>query len=77
MVFTILTLEFIHITFHAISIIAKSKAFMLLTFFICRFFFVRAGMLGWLIINLSVLGKSIQDGELHRSMVLYQLFCTV
>ncbi|XP_057549026.1 delta(14)-sterol reductase isoform X2 [Amaranthus tricolor] len=41
-----------------------------------KFFFVRAGMLGWLIINLSVLGKSIQDGELHRSMVLYQLFCT-
>ncbi|KAL2933557.1 Delta(14)-sterol reductase [Bienertia sinuspersici] len=40
-----------------------------------KFFFVRAGMLGWLLINLSVLAKSIQDGNLNRSMVLYQLFC--
>ncbi|XP_074272847.1 delta(14)-sterol reductase [Silene latifolia] len=41
-----------------------------------KFFFVRAGMLGWLLINLSVLAKSIEDGSLNRSMVLYQLFCT-
>lgn len=40
-----------------------------------KFFFVRAGMLGWLLINLSVLARSIQDGNLNRSMVLYQLFC--
>ncbi|KAK9194234.1 hypothetical protein WN944_004938 [Citrus x changshan-huyou] len=40
-----------------------------------KFFFVRAGMMGWLLINLSVLAKSIQDGTLSRSMILYQLFC--
>lgn len=40
-----------------------------------KFFFVRAGMLGWLLINFSVLAKSIQDGNLNQSMVLYQLFC--
>lgn len=40
-----------------------------------KFFFVRAGMMGWLLINLSVLAKSIQDGNLSRSMILYQLYC--
>ncbi|XP_077230693.1 ergosterol biosynthesis ERG4/ERG24 family [Tasmannia lanceolata] len=40
-----------------------------------KFFFVRAGMMGWLLINLSVLARSIQDGNAHRSMILYQLFC--
>lgn len=45
--------------------------------FFCRFFFVRAGMMGWLLINLSVLAKCIQEGNLNRSMVLYQLFCAV
>ncbi|PPD86418.1 hypothetical protein GOBAR_DD16636 [Gossypium barbadense] len=40
-----------------------------------KFFFVRAGMMGWLIINLSVLAKSVQDGSLSQSMILYQLFC--
>ncbi|KAL1187201.1 hypothetical protein V6Z11_A01G233500 [Gossypium hirsutum] len=40
-----------------------------------KFFFVRAGMMGWLIINLSVLAKSVQDGFLSQSMILYQLFC--
>ncbi|KAK4582937.1 hypothetical protein RGQ29_025915 [Quercus rubra] len=39
-----------------------------------KFFFVRAGMMGWLIINLSVLARSIQDATLSRSMILYQLF---
>lgn len=43
----------------------------------CRFFFVRAGMMGWLFINLSVLAKSIQDDTLSKSMILYQLFCAV
>ncbi|XP_048226141.1 delta(14)-sterol reductase [Ricinus communis] len=42
-----------------------------------KFFFVRAGMMGWLIINLSVLAKSIQDATLSCSMVLYQLFCAL
>ncbi|GLT63191.1 hypothetical protein SLA2020_357720 [Shorea laevis] len=42
-----------------------------------KFFFVRAGMMGWLLINLSLLAKSIQDGTLSRSMVLYQLFCAL
>ncbi|XP_058076473.1 delta(14)-sterol reductase-like [Magnolia sinica] len=39
-----------------------------------RFFFVRAGMMGWLLINLSVLAKNIQVGNMHRSTILYQLF---
>ncbi|CAA3007729.1 delta(14)-sterol reductase [Olea europaea subsp. europaea] len=40
-----------------------------------KFFFVRAGMMGWLLINLSVLAKCIQEGILSRSMIFYQLFC--
>lgn len=40
-----------------------------------KFFFVRAGMMGWLLINLSVLAKSFQNGTLSHSMILYQLFC--
>ncbi|PNY12969.1 delta (14)-sterol reductase-like protein, partial [Trifolium pratense] len=42
-----------------------------------KFFFVRAGMMGWLLINLSVLAKSIQDGTLSKSMILFQLFCAL
>ncbi|MED6160133.1 hypothetical protein PIB30_048507 [Stylosanthes scabra] len=42
-----------------------------------KFFFVRAGMMGWLLINLSVLAKSIQDGTLSTSMILFQLFCAL
>ncbi|KAJ4842180.1 hypothetical protein Tsubulata_018492 [Turnera subulata] len=42
-----------------------------------KFFFVRAGMMGWLFINLSILAKSIQDSTLNRSMILYQLFCAL
>ncbi|KAJ7971491.1 delta(14)-sterol reductase [Quillaja saponaria] len=42
-----------------------------------KFFFVRAGMMGWLLINLSVLAKSIQDATLSQSMILYQLFCAL
>ncbi|KAL2479630.1 Delta(14)-sterol reductase [Abeliophyllum distichum] len=40
-----------------------------------KFFFVRAGMMGWLLINLSVLAKCIQEDILSRSMIFYQLFC--
>lgn len=40
-----------------------------------KFFFVRAGMMGWLLINLSILGKCFQDDTLSPSMFLYQLFC--
>lgn len=43
----------------------------------CRFFFVRAGMMGWLLINLSVLARSIQDATLSQSMILYQIFSVV
>ncbi|TXG58345.1 hypothetical protein EZV62_016174 [Acer yangbiense] len=39
-----------------------------------KFFFVRAGMMGWLLINLSILAKSVFDGPLSRSMILYQTF---
>ncbi|KAM7262992.1 hypothetical protein ACFE04_000675 [Oxalis oulophora] len=42
-----------------------------------KFFFVRAGMMGWLLINLSILAKSVQDGTLSTSMSLYQLFCAL
>ncbi|KAL8216970.1 hypothetical protein R6Q57_023807 [Mikania cordata] len=42
-----------------------------------KFFFVRAGMMGWLLINLSVVAKSIQDSKLSQSMILYQLFCVI
>ncbi|EPS72564.1 delta14-sterol reductase [Genlisea aurea] len=40
-----------------------------------KFFFVRAGMMGWLLINLSVLAKSIQQASISPSMILYQIFC--
>ncbi|KAL1321886.1 delta(14)-sterol reductase isoform X1 [Arachis ipaensis] len=42
-----------------------------------KFLFVRAGMMGWLLINLSVLAKSIQDGTLSKSMILFQIFCAL
>lgn len=42
-----------------------------------KFFFVRAGMMGWLLINLSVLAKLFQDASLSQSMILYQLFCVL
>ncbi|KAL5702334.1 Delta(14)-sterol reductase [Ranunculus cassubicifolius] len=40
-----------------------------------KYFFIRAGMMGWLVINLSVLAKSIQNGSIGLSMILYQSFC--
>ncbi|GAV61694.1 LOW QUALITY PROTEIN: ERG4_ERG24 domain-containing protein, partial [Cephalotus follicularis] len=42
-----------------------------------KFFFVRAGMMGWLLINLSILAKSVQGSTLSGSMILYQLFCAL
>ncbi|PIN03195.1 Sterol reductase/lamin B receptor [Handroanthus impetiginosus] len=42
-----------------------------------KFYFVRAGMMGWLLINLSVLAKCVQEANLSRSMILYQLFCFI
>ncbi|KAJ0245647.1 hypothetical protein HA466_0180860 [Hirschfeldia incana] len=42
-----------------------------------KFFFVRAGMMGWLLINLSILAKCVQDGSLTQSMILYQIFCAL
>ncbi|KAI5664842.1 hypothetical protein M9H77_24165 [Catharanthus roseus] len=42
-----------------------------------KFFFVRAGMMGWLLINLSILIKCIQQSNVTQSMILYQIFCTL
>ncbi|KAF3795396.1 Delta(14)-sterol reductase [Nymphaea thermarum] len=39
-----------------------------------KFFFVRAGMMGWILINLSILAKSVKDGKLSLSMILYQTY---
>lgn len=33
--------------------------------------------MGWLFINLSVFARSIQEGTLSQSMILFQLFCAV
>lgn len=42
-----------------------------------KFYFVRAGMMGWLLINLSVLVKCIQESNLSQPMILFQLFCAL
>ncbi|WRX31395.1 Sterol biosynthesis ERG24/DHCR-like - like 6 [Theobroma cacao] len=42
-----------------------------------KFFFLRAGMMGWILINLSNLAKNVQIGTLSLSMILYQLFCLI
>lgn len=34
-------------------------------------------MMGWLLINLSVLAKCVIEAKLSQSMILYQLFCGV
>ncbi|GLJ25542.1 hypothetical protein SUGI_0489190 [Cryptomeria japonica] len=40
-----------------------------------KFFFIRAGMIGWLVINLSVAAKTFeQNGSLGIAMILYQSF---
>lgn len=40
-----------------------------------KFFFVRAGMMAWLFINLSLFAKSYLAGSANMSMFLYQFFC--
>ncbi|XP_020592756.1 delta(14)-sterol reductase [Phalaenopsis equestris] len=42
-----------------------------------KFFFVRAGLMGWLFINLSIFSKSLQAGDANLSVILYQLFCAL
>ncbi|GFZ10760.1 ergosterol biosynthesis ERG4/ERG24 family [Actinidia rufa] len=32
-------------------------------------------MMGWLLINLSILAKSVKEANLSQSMILYQIFC--
>ncbi len=44
---------------------------------VCRFFFVRAGMMAWLFINLSLFAKSYLSGSANLSVILYQFFCAV
>ena len=45
--------------------------------FFLRFFLIRAGMMGWLFINLSLFAKIYQAGNANLSVILYQLFCVV
>ncbi|PAN10961.1 hypothetical protein PAHAL_2G129100 [Panicum hallii] len=40
-----------------------------------KFFFVRAGMMAWLFINLSLFAKSFLAGSVNLSVILYQFFC--
>uniref|UniRef100_A0A804MT39 Delta(14)-sterol reductase n=1 Tax=Zea mays TaxID=4577 RepID=A0A804MT39_MAIZE len=40
-----------------------------------KFFFVRAGMMAWLFINLSLFAKSYFAGSANLSVILYQFFC--
>ncbi|KAG8050277.1 hypothetical protein GUJ93_ZPchr0009g1560 [Zizania palustris] len=40
-----------------------------------KFFFVRAGMMAWLFINLSLFAKSYLSGSVNLSVILYQFFC--
>lgn len=42
-----------------------------------KFFFVRAGMMGWLLINLSLLVKNYLTGTANLSVILYHLFCAL
>ncbi|XP_024399116.1 delta(14)-sterol reductase [Physcomitrium patens] len=43
-----------------------------------KFFWIRAGMMGWLLIDFSVAAKQyIEQGSLSPSMALFQLFCTL
>jgi hypothetical protein len=49
-----------------------------LSWLVYRFFWIRAGMMGWLLINLSVATKQyIDQGSLSLSMTLFQIFCAV
>ncbi|KAM3300415.1 hypothetical protein ACQJBY_041433 [Aegilops geniculata] len=40
-----------------------------------KFFFIRAGMMAWLFINLSLLAKSYLADSVNRAVILYQFFC--
>ncbi|KAJ4792501.1 Delta(14)-sterol reductase [Rhynchospora pubera] len=42
-----------------------------------KFYFVRAGMMAWLFINLSILSKTYLAGTANLSVFLYQLFCAI
>ncbi|XVE95431.1 hypothetical protein REPUB_Repub02eG0096500 [Reevesia pubescens] len=42
-----------------------------------KFFFLRAGMMGWILTNLSNLAKSVEIGTSSLSMILFQLFCLI
>ncbi|KAJ7523549.1 hypothetical protein O6H91_18G053900 [Diphasiastrum complanatum] len=43
-----------------------------------KFFWIRAGMMGWLLINLSIAAQQIQlHGNLSLSMLLYQSFVAI
>ncbi|WOL03465.1 delta(14)-sterol reductase [Canna indica] len=42
-----------------------------------KFFFVRAGMMGWLLINLSLLAKTYEAGNANVSVILYHTFCAL
>ncbi|KAL9675352.1 hypothetical protein QQ045_003554 [Rhodiola kirilowii] len=42
-----------------------------------KFLLVRSGMMGWLLINLSVSAKCIRDENLDRSMILFQIFSSL
>lgn len=51
---------------------------LVLTRLVYRFFWIRAGMMGWLLINLSIGAKQyIDQGSLSLSMALFQTFCAV
>lgn len=61
---------------HGISEATWSFSFFILLVY--RFFWIRAGMMGWLLINLSVAAKQYTDqGSLSLSMALFQTFCAV
>ncbi|XVE60756.1 hypothetical protein DITRI_Ditri05aG0152900 [Diplodiscus trichospermus] len=42
-----------------------------------KFIFLRIGIIGWILINLSNLAKSVQIGTFSLSMILYQLFSLI
>ncbi|OMO99014.1 Ergosterol biosynthesis ERG4/ERG24, partial [Corchorus capsularis] len=42
-----------------------------------KFLFLRAGTIGWIMVNLSNLAKSVEIGNLSLSMILYQIFCLI
>jgi Delta14-sterol reductase len=60
------------------QIIGANRMFIIIMILnIHRFFFVRAGMMAWLFINLSLFAKSYLAGSVNLSVILYQFFCGV